>query len=127
MIKCLTAELIFGIFSETYLGLIKLSWLKIKDSHTKIKVYIFLKQMNNRIPRVLKWPHKFQYVVAMVTKKTQIIFFRLIFPWLQCTYMYLLYVSDGIFKVILRGGGGGEIIRNILTPKSTKLHVPVQN
>ena len=38
----------------------------------------------------------------MVTKKTQIIFFTLIFPWLKCSY--LLSVADGFFKVVLQEG-----------------------
>ena len=39
------------------------------------------------------------YVVAMVTKKTQILFFTFIFQWLKCSYS--LTVADVLFKVVL--------------------------
>ena len=64
----------------------------------------------------------FHYVVAMVTKKTRILFFTLIFQWLKC--FYSLSVAGVLFKVVLNEG---KIIRNILTPKSTELHVLVEN
>ena len=55
------------------------------------------------------------FVVAMVTKKTQILFFTLIFQWLKCSYS--LPVVGVLFKVVLNEG---KIISNILTLKSTK-------
>ena len=58
--------------------------------------------MNNRISGVLKWLHKSQYVVAMVTNKTQIVFFPLIVPWLK--YSYFLSVADVPLKVDLHEG-----------------------
>ena len=48
--------------------------------------------------------------------------FPLIFQRLKCSYS--LVVADGLFRVVLNKG---EIIRNILTPKLTKLHALVQN
>ena len=63
------------------------------------KVYIFLKHINNLISRVRKWLHMSHYVVAMVTKKTQILFSTLIFQWLKCSYS--LSVAGVLFKVVL--------------------------
>ena len=40
-----------------------------------------------------------QDVVTMVTKKTQILFFTLIFQWLKCSY--LISVTDVLFQVVL--------------------------
>ena len=55
--------------------------------------------MNNQISRVLNLLHMSHYVVAMVTKKTQILFFTLIFQWLNCSCT--LSVAGVIFKVVL--------------------------
>ena len=42
------------------------------------------------------------YVVAMVTKKTQILFFTLIFQWLK--YPCLLSMAGVLFEVVLNQG-----------------------
>ena len=51
---------------------------------------------------MLNWPHLSHYLVAMVTKKTQILFFTLIFQWLKCSYS--LSVAGVLFNVVLNEG-----------------------
>ena len=90
-LKFLTAKLIFGTFSETYYGTIKVSYsLKSKRATHKI-AYISLKHIDNQISRVPKWLHMFHYAVAMVTKKTQIFFFYINFSVIEM----LLFVICG--------------------------------
>ena len=80
--KCLTAKLIFGIFSDTYLRFFIL------------KVY--------QTSRVLELLHMSHYVVAMVTKMTYILFFTLFFQWLNCFGSFS--VAGVPFKAVLNEG-----------------------
>ena len=58
----------------------------------------------------------------MVTKETQILFFTLSFNDLNAPIRYLWQVCS-----LKKVSNEGKIIRNILTPKSTKLHVVVED